>query len=294
MPENGLERISILIEFNVLQKISEVREQVSKWKSEGLSVGLVPTMGGLHNGHKSLIKSASKSCDRVIVSIFINPTQFGDEEDLDKYPKTQESDCFLINDAGGSAAFIPNVLEMYPSGFATKVSVSGLTNILCGASRPGHFDGVTQIVAKLLNQVSADRAFFGEKDWQQLTVIRRLVRDLDISTKIVSVATVRDEFGLALSSRNSYLNISEINIARKLSSILQMTAYNIASGGYSSVECAQAAQILLESGFEKIDYLECRNSHSLDLIERTTEDECRIFAAVYINNVRLIDNHVVV
>ena len=294
MPENGLERISILIEFNVLQKISEVREQVSKWKSEGLSVGLVPTMGGLHNGHESLIKSASKSCDRVIVSIFINPTQFGDEEDLDKYPKTQESDCLLINDAGGSAAFIPNVLEMYPSGFATKISVSGLTNMLCGASRPGHFDGVTQIVAKLLNQVSADRAFFGEKDWQQLTVIRRLVRDLDISTKIVSVATVRDEFGLALSSRNSYLNISEINIARKLSSILQMTAYNIASGGYSSVECAQAAQILLESGFEKIDYIECRNSHSLDLIERTTEDECRIFAAVYINNVRLIDNHVVV
>ena len=136
MPENGLERISILIEFNVLQKISEVREQVSKWKSEGLSVGLVPTMGGLHNGHKSLIKSASKSCDRVIVSIFINPTQFGDEEDLDKYPKTQESDCLLINDAGGSAAFIPNVLEMYPSGFATKISVSGLTNMLCGASRP--------------------------------------------------------------------------------------------------------------------------------------------------------------
>ena len=228
------------------------------------------------------------------MSIFINPTQFGDEEDLDKSPKTQESDCFLINDAGGSAAFIPNVLEMYPSGFATKVSVSGLTNILCGASRPGHFDGVTQIVAKLLNQVSADRAFFGEKDWQQLTVIRRLVRDLDISTKIISVATVRDEFGLALSSRNSYLDSSQLNIARKLSSILQMSAYNIASGGYSSVECAQAAQILLESGFEKIDYLECRNSHSLDLIERTTEDECRIFAAVYINNVRLIDNHVVV
>ena len=228
------------------------------------------------------------------MSIFINPTQFGDEEDLDKYPKTQESDCFLINDAGGSAAFIPNVLEMYPIGFATKVSVSGLTNILCGASRPGHFDGVTQIVAKLLNQVSADRAFFGEKDWQQLTVIRRLVRDLDISTKIISVATVRDEFGLALSSRNSYLDSSQLNIARKLSSILQMSAYNIASGGYSSVECAQAAQILLESGFEKIDYIECRNSHSLDLIERTTEDECRIFAAVYINNVRLIDNHVVV
>ena len=195
------------------------------------------------------------------MSIFINPTQFGDEEDLDKYPKTQESDCFLINDAGGSAAFIPNVLEMYPSGFATKVSVSGLTNILCGASRPGHFDGVTQIVAKLLNQVSADRAFFGEKDWQQLTVIRRLVRDLDISTKIISVATVRDEFGLALSSRNSYLDSSQLNIARKLSSILQMSAYNIASGGYSSAECAQAAQILLESGFEKIDYIAVSYTH---------------------------------
>ena len=294
MQKNELERFSTLNNLCVLHKIIDLRKQISEWKSEGLSVGLVPTMGGLHNGHGSLIKLASKKCDRVIVSIFINPTQFGDDEDFETYPQTQKSDITLISEAGGDAAFIPNVSEMYPRGFSTKVSVIGLTNMLCGASRPGHFDGVTQVVAKLLNQVSADMAFFGEKDWQQLTIIKRLVRDLDIPTKIVNVATVRDEFGLALSSRNSYLNSSQLEIARKLSSVLQMTAYNIASGGYSSVECAQAMKILLNSGFDKIDYIECRGSHSLEPIERTTEDECRIFAAVYIDNVRLIDNHIVV
>ena len=294
MQKNELERFSTLNNLCVLHKIIDLRKQISEWKSEGLSVGLVPTMGGLHNGHGSLIKLASKKCDRVIVSIFINPTQFGDDEDFETYPQTQKSDITLISEAGGDAAFIPNVSEMYPRGFSTKVSVIGLTNMLCGASRPGHFDGVTQVVAKLLNQVSADMAFFGEKDWQQLTIIKRLVRDLDIPTKIVNVATVRDEFGLALSSRNSYLNSSQLEIARKLSSVLQMTAYNIASGGYSSDECAQAMKILLNSGFDKIDYIECRDSHSLEAIERTTEDECRIFAAAYIDNIRLIDNHIVV
>ena len=294
MQKNELERFSILTKLNVLYKILEVRKQVSRWKSEGLTVGLVPTMGGLHNGHKSLINSASKKCDKVIVTIFINPTQFGDDEDLDTYPRTRKSDTTLISDAGGAAVFIPNVSEMYPSDFSTKVSVSGLTDMLCGTSRPGHFDGVTQIVTKLLNQVAADMAFFGEKDWQQLAIIRRLVRDLDIPTKIASVATHRDEFGLALSSRNSYFSSSQLKTARKLSSVLQMTAYNIASGGYASVECAKAVQTLLKSGFDKIDYIECRHSHSLEAIERTTEDECRIFAAAYIDNIRLIDNHIVV
>lgn len=294
MQKNELERFNILTKINVLHKIIEVRKQVSEWKSEGLTVGLVPTMGGLHNGHRSLIKSASNKCDKVIVTIFINPTQFGDDEDLDTYPRTQESDTSLISNAGGTAVFIPNVSEMYPNGFSTKVSVLGLTSMLCGASRPGHFDGVTQIVTKLLNQVAADMAFFGEKDWQQLTIIKRLVRDLDIPTEISSVATLRDEFGLALSSRNSYLSSIQLKTARKLSSVLQMTAYNIASGGYSSVECAKAGQILLRSGFDKIDYIECRHSHSLELIERTTEDECRIFAAAYIEDIRLIDNYIVV
>ena len=163
MQKNELERFSTLNNLCVLHKIIDLRKQISEWKSEGLSVGLVPTMGGLHNGHGSLIKLASKKCDRVIVSIFINPTQFGDDEDFETYPQTQKSDITLISEAGGDAAFIPNVSEMYPRGFSTKVSVIGLTNMLCGASRPGHFDGVTQVVAKLLNQVSADMAFFGEK-----------------------------------------------------------------------------------------------------------------------------------
>ena len=254
-------------------------------------------MGALHAGHGTLIRSAS-AMGPVLVSVFVNPLQFGPEEDLHRYPRSLESDLALAERWGAAALWAPSVEQIYPRGgescLPTMQVPPALQQHLCGAVRPGHFDGVATVVARLLDLVRPHQLWLGEKDWQQLTVIRRLVRDLDISTKIISVATVRDEFGLALSSRNSYLDSSQLNIARKLSSILQMSAYNIASGGYSSVECAQAAQILLESGFEKIDYLECRNSHSLDLIERTTEDECRIFAAVYINNVRLIDNHVVV
>ncbi|MDA9925892.1 pantoate--beta-alanine ligase [Amylibacter sp.] len=283
-----------MTKLNILKKIAEMRRLVAQWRSEGLTVGLVPTMGGLHLGHKSLVKFASNKCDRVIVSIFINPTQFTEEEDFEIYPQTQDADCVLIKEAGGNAVFIPDISEMYPKGFSTKVSVSGLTNIMCGASRPGHFDGVTQVVTKLLNQASANNVYFGEKDWQQLAIIKRLVSDLDIPTNIVSVPTVRDEFGLALSSRNSYLNSSQLQTAQNLSSVLQKAAYNIAAGGCSSVECDLASKILLNSGIDKIDYIECRNSHSLKLIERTNEDECRIFAAVYINNVRLIDNHIVV
>ena len=172
------------------------------------SIGFVPTMGGLHLGHKSLVKFASNKCDRVIVSIFINPTQFTEEEDFEIYPQTQDADCVLIKEAGGNAVFIPDISEMYPKGFSTKVSVSGLTNIMCGASRPGHFDGVTQVVTKLLNQASANNVYFGEKDWQQLAIIKRLVSDLDIPTNIVS--------GLALSSRNNRISLSSIEIASNI------------------------------------------------------------------------------
>ena len=280
--------------MKIIKNISEITQIVSDLQKNKKQINLIPTMGNIHAGHLSLLTEAKKFDGINIVSIFVNPAQFNEENDFTNYPKTFDTDVDILAKAHCEIIFAPSIKEIYPRGANSKKTVFKYRDILCDISRSGHFDGVTQIVAKLLNQVTADRAFFGEKDWQQLTVIRRLVRDLDISTKIVSVATVRDEFGLALSSRNSYLDSSQLNIARKLSSILQMSAYNIASGGYSSVECAQAAQILLESGFEKIDYLECRNSHSLDLIERTTEDECRIFAAVYINNVRLIDNHVVV
>jgi pantoate--beta-alanine ligase len=200
----------------------------------------------------------------------------------------------MIQQAGGVAVFIPSVSEMYPQGFATKVQVTGLTDMLCGASRPGHFDGVTQVVSKLLNQAGADMAFFGEKDWQQLAVIRRMVQDLDIPTEIKGVPTVRDEFGLALSSRNGYLDADQIEIARQFNVILRKTAYDIASGGFASDECAKAGKLLLDAGFDRIDYIECRNSSTLELVERVDEQECRIFAAAYLGRARLIDNHSVV
>lgn len=277
----------------IFRTIADMRKQVGIWKSKNLSVGLVPTMGGLHEGHIALVQSAKKKCDRVITTIFVNPTQFGVDEDLAIYPRSEESDCEVIAGAGGSAVFIPSILEMYPEGFLTTVCVSELTDKLCGASRPGHFDGVTQVVSKLLNQANADVAFFGEKDWQQLTIIRRLAVDLNIPTSIKGVPTVRDKFGLALSSRNGYLDFKQTEKARLLSSVLSKAAYDIASGSDASLECAKVVKILLGYGFDRIDYIECRNAHSLELIERADIAECRIFAAVYLGNVRLIDNHAI-
>ena len=280
-------------DFQTFRTVDEMRTQVATWRAAGLTICLVPTMGGLHSGHQKLVARAAKKCDRVIATIFVNPTQFGKGEDLDSYPRTEMADCKMIAGAGGSAAFVPKVSEMYPDGFATSVKVSGLTGMLCGATRPGHFDGVTQVVSKLLNQAGADMAFFGEKDWQQLAVIRRMARDLDIPTKIMGVPTLRDKFGLALSSRNGYLDAAQIDVARQFNVILRKTAYDIASGGLAADECAKAAQAILDAGFERIDYVECRDAHSLELINRVEDQETRIFAAAYIGRARLIDNHAV-
>lgn len=280
-------------DFQTFRTVDEMRTQVAAWRADGLTIGLVPTMGGLHSGHQKLVTRAAKKCDRVIATIFVNPTQFGAGEDLDSYPRTEIEDSKMIAGAGGHAAFVPSVSEMYPDGFATTVRVEGLTEMLCGATRPGHFDGVTQVVSKLLNQAGADMAFFGEKDWQQLAVIRRMARDLDIPTKIMGVPTVRDDFGLALSSRNGYLDAAQIDVARQFNVILRKAAYDIASGGFASDECAKAAQAILDAGFERIDYIECRDAHSLELIDRVEDQECRIFAAAYLGRARLIDNHAV-
>jgi len=277
----------------LFRTVQDMRDQVATWRAEGLQIGLVPTMGGLHEGHQALVTRAAKKCDRVIATIFVNPTQFGEGEDLDSYPRTEKADCEKIDAAGGHGVFAPSVSEMYPDGFSTTVRVEGLTDMLCGASRPGHFDGVTQVVSKLLNQAGADMAFFGEKDWQQLAVIRRMVRDLDIPTKIMGVPTVRDEFGLALSSRNGYLSADEIEIARQFNVILRKAAYDIASGGFASEECAKAADAILAAGFDRIDYIECRDAHSLEAIERIDDEEARIFGAAYLGRARLIDNHAV-
>lgn len=277
----------------LFRTVQDMRDQVATWRREGLKIGLVPTMGGLHEGHQSLVTRAAKKCDRVIATIFVNPTQFGEGEDLDSYPRTEKEDCAKIAAAGGDGVFVPTVSEMYPDGFSTTVRVAGLTDMLCGASRPGHFDGVTQVVSKLLNQAGADMAFFGEKDWQQLAVIRRMVCDLDIPTQIIGVPIVRDAFGLALSSRNGYLSAAEIEIARQFNVILRKAAYDIASGGYAAEECAKAADAILAAGFDRIDYVECRDAHSLQSVDRVEDEEARIFGAAYLGRARLIDNHAV-
>ena len=278
----------------IFKTVAEMRKAVAGWRKNGETVGLVPTMGGLHAGHISLINASVQSCDRTITTIFVNPTQFGANEDLNNYPSDHDSDLTALSAAGADVAFIPPVSEMYPAGFATRVIVDGLTDCLCGASRPGHMEGVTQVVSKLLNQAQADRAFFGEKDWQQLAVIRRMTLDLDIPTEIIGVPTVRDEYGLALSSRNSYLDDAQIEIARKFNKILRKAAYDIAAGGTASEECAKAGKAILDAGFDKIDYVECRDAETLELVEMAGERPLRIFAAAFLGSARLIDNHAVV
>ncbi len=271
--------------------VQDMRTQVSDWKTNGLRVGLVPTMGNLHAGHIALVTAALAQCDRVITTIFINPTQFGTGEDLDSYPHTEAADSAKVADAGGHAMFIPSVSEMYPAGFSTRVVVDGLSDYLCGASRPGHMDGVAQVVTKLLNQAHADVAFFGEKDWQQLVVIKRLALDLDIDTEICGVPTERDAYGLALSSRNGYLNDAELDIARKLNVILKRASYDIAAGGFAIDVCMKAAKALLKAGFDNVDYVECRDAETLELIDVADARSCRIFAAAHVGRARLIDNH---
>ena len=275
----------------VFRTVAEMREQVADWRIKGKKIALVPTMGHLHKGHLALIHAGLERADRVITTIFVNPTQFGAGEDLESYPRNEASDLALIEGAGGHAAFVPLLSVMYPAGFATRVTVEGLTDPLCGTTRPGHFDGVTQVVTKLLIQAQADFAMFGEKDWQQLAVVRRLVLDLDIPTQIVGVPIVRDAFGLALSSRNSYLAQAEILVAQQFNVILSGAAAEIAAGAEAGPVCARATKAVLAAGFLRVDYVECRAADDLQLVERIADGVCRVFGAAYLGGARLIDNH---
>ena len=276
----------------VARTVAELREIVAGWRKAGETVGLTPTMGSLHRGHISLVETAQRDCDRVITTIFVNPTQFGPNEDLDAYPRTWDSDYAMLEQAGVDAVFAPTVTEMYPEGFATRVIVDGtLTSVLCAAARPGHMDGVTQIVAKLLNQAGADRAYFGEKDWQQLTVIRRMATDLDIPTAIVGVPTVRERGGLALSSRNAYLSDAQREVAKQFNVILRRAAAEVAAGAAASEACAKAAEDIVAAGFERVDYVEIRDANSLAAVEHPAPETSRIFGAAFLGKARLIDNH---
>ncbi|MEH6714840.1 pantoate--beta-alanine ligase [Parasphingorhabdus flavimaris] len=275
--------------MQIVRQLDPLRNALAEFRAAGLTIGLVPTMGALHAGHMRLVEVAQSQCDAVIASIFVNPTQFGEGEDLDAYPRQEAADADLLQTAGVKLLWAPTADQVYPPGYATNVSVSGISDGLCGAARPGHFDGVATVVAKLFNQVRPDAAFFGEKDYQQLAVIRRMARDLDFSHEIVGVPTVRDADGLALSSRNAYLTAEERADAVALPQTMQEAATAIAAGSPVADILSDAKARLLRSGFHKVDYFELRDADTLALLDDFTKS-ARLLAAAHIGRTRLIDN----
>ncbi len=273
----------------VARRVSEVRARVAEWRKTGLSVALVPTMGALHDGHLTLVRTALKAADRAVVSIFVNPTQFGPNEDFAAYPRTEDADLAKLASVGASLLFAPTVAEMYPQGFSTAITVAGVSEGLCGATRPGHFSGVATVVTKLLQQVQPDVAAFGEKDYQQLQVLRRLVRDLDMPVAILGVPTVREADGLALSSRNAYLSAEERAVAPALQRALADAAAAMTGGMPVAAALDAARAAILGAGFAAIDYLELRAADGLAPLTEV-DRPARILVAARLGRTRLIDN----
>lgn len=282
----------------IAETIKETRAQVKEWHRQGLTVGLVPTMGALHEGHASLVDAAAKGCDRVVASIFVNPTQFAANEDLDKYPRDFERDCRILEEHGCHMVFHPEVTEMYPDGFCAAVDIeSEMTKQLCGRSRATHFKGVCTVVSKLFNITGADKAYFGEKDAQQLAVIKTMVRDLDMDIEIVGCPTVREEDGLAKSSRNTYLSADERKAAGVLYKAIVAAKDKIArmpQGGIAASESILEVMrdVINAEPLAKIEYIEAVDGMTLlpaDEIKRGV----LIAMAVHIGNTRLIDNFTV-
>lgn len=264
-------------------------EMVTPWKQSGEVVGVVPTMGALHDGHLSLVAAAKAVCDRVIVTIFVNPKQFNNPEDLANYPRTEESDARKLERFEVDAIWVPDGDQMYPKGFATTVSVSDLTDCLCGATRPGHFEGVATVVAKLFLQTQADRAFFGEKDYQQLQVVTRMAADLDIPIQVMGCPTIREEDGLAMSSRNLLLSDRARVYAPVLNEVMERIAEALRGGAIMSDVLPEALARLETAGFTGVDYLELRAADGLGLLE-SADVPSRLFAASWLAGVRLIDD----
>jgi len=273
----------------IVRTISALREALSAYRKAGDSVALVPTMGALHAGHMALVEEARRRARRVVVSIFVNPIQFGANEDLSAYPRREATDVKLLDDAGCDLLWLPSAEEMYPAGFATSISVSNVSEGLCGAVRPGHFTGVATVVAKLFNQVRPDTALFGEKDYQQLAVIRQLNRDLDFGIAIVGVATQREDDGLALSSRNIYLSQEARAVARGLPRAMGEAARAIQAGGDVAQVLDNARARILAAGFDSVDYVELRDAATLAPMAVLDRDG-RLLVAARIGGTRLIDN----
>lgn len=279
--------------MQIVSTVEEVREQVKAWRQEGLSVGLVPTMGYLHEGHKSLIDKAVEQNDKVVVSVFVNPIQFGPGEDLATYPRDLERDAALCENAGASLIFHPEPEDMYFDDFCTYIDMSGLTEGLCGKTRPTHFRGVCTVVGKLFHIVEPDRAYFGQKDAQQLAVIRRMVRDLNFNLEIVGCPIVREEDGLAKSSRNTYLSPEERQAAVILHKGLEKGEQLVRAGEKSAAVVKKAIRDVIESEpLARIDYVDIVDFDNIQELD-TLGDSVLAAVAVYIGKTRLIDNFIV-
>jgi pantoate--beta-alanine ligase len=273
----------------VARDVAPLRAAIAEWRRAGARVGLVPTMGAIHRGHLALVETARSECDRVVASLFVNPKQFGPAEDFAAYPRDEAADLSAFAGAGVDLVYAPPVAAMYPPGFATRVQVGSIGDELEGAHRPGHFDGVATVVGKLLLQALPDTAYFGEKDYQQLLVVRRLVRDLDIPAGIVGVPTVREPDGLALSSRNVYLLQPERAVAPLLHRVLQEAAAAAARAPDAVAAALTRGQARLSAAGFIVDYLELRNAETLAPLERLAAP-ARLLAAARLGRTRLIDN----
>lgn len=274
----------------IARSVAELRARVRAWRAAGLTIGFVPTMGALHAGHLALIRQALARCDRAIVSIFVNPTQFAPYEDLSHYPRDEASDLNKLASVGVQLAYLPTVAEMYPERASTWVEVEGLSHGLCAERRPHHFRGVATVVTMLLNQAQADIAVFGEKDFQQLQIVKRLARDLGIPTVIEGGATVREPDGLAMSSRNLRLAPEHRPMAAGLYQVLTDTAASLADGRLAKTLLEAAGERLIDAGFASVDYVELRDSDSLAPLAAVAARPARLLAAAHLGRVRLIDN----
>lgn len=275
--------------MQIIRDLPALRTAAAALRDGGKRIALVPTMGALHEGHMALVKAAQARADAVAVSIFVNPTQFSPNEDFDSYPRREAKDRAMLEAAGAALLWLPEVKTMYPDGFASTVSVSGITAGLDGAARPGHFDGVATVVSKLLNQVGPDVALFGEKDYQQLATIRRMVADLDMPIEIVGVPTERADDGLALSSRNLYLSDSERAVAPVLARTLGEAAQRMAGGADVAATLAWAVAHLGQHGFGPVDYVALCDAASLEPMA-VLDRPARLLVAAWLGRTRLIDN----
>lgn len=279
--------------MQTIHTLDPLRSAVEALRKAG-PVALVPTMGALHEGHLTLVREAKKHGGSVVVSIFVNPLQFGANEDLDAYPRQLERDSALLAAEGVDLLWAPTIAAMYPAGFASNISVAGVSEGLCGAARPGHFDGVATVVCKLFNQVAPDVALFGEKDWQQLAVIRRMARDLDLARPaadaVLGVATVREADGLAMSSRNAYLSSEQRAAAVALPDAMRKAIAAIEVGAPVALTLATLEADLIDGGFASIDYAQLRDAGDLTVLDARSAGPMRLLVAARIGKTRLIDN----